>query len=61
MSKYTPAQKAAIKKYREKVSEIRLYLSNEKKTLYKEMAAKENVSLNQFILNIIDEYIKKRA
>lgn len=33
MSKYTPAQKAAIKKYREKVSEIRLYLSNEKKNI----------------------------
>lgn len=41
MSKYTPAQKAAIKKYREKVSEIRLYLSNEKKHYTKKWLQKK--------------------
>lgn len=56
---YTHRDYDYIKKSRAKngTVEIKLYVTKDKKEEYKKQADKEGVSLNQFIINIVDEKI----
>lgn len=56
---YTDRDYEYIKKSRVKngIVEIKLYVTKDKKEEYKKQADKEGVSLNQFIINIVDEKI----
>lgn len=58
MSKYTPAQAEAIKRYMDKLGEIRVRVLKADKARYQEIAkAKGYDSLNKFIIEAIEEKI----
>lgn len=53
---YSEAQKKATMKYREKAyARINLDLKKEKKELYKAQAAKRGLSLNAYIISLIEK------
>ena len=56
-SRYTEAQKKSIYKYRESKAITQLTSTPEQKELFKAAAAKENKSINQFILDCIINHI----
>ena len=59
-SRYTEAQKKSIYKYRETKAITQLTSTPEQKEQIKEAAAKENKSVNQFILDCIFEHLEKQ-
>lgn len=59
-SRYTEAQKRSAEKYlSEKVEDIRIRVPKGKKAIIKEYAEKQGKSLNQFIVDLIEEAIEK--
>ena len=57
-SRYTPAQAASAKRYLEKLADLKIRMQPEQKEKIKAAAAKENKSVNQFILDCINEHIE---
>ena len=59
-SRYTEAQKRSAEKYlSEKVEDIRIRVPKGKKAIIKEYAEKQGKSLNQFIVDLIEDAIEK--
>ena len=59
-SRYTEAQKRSAEKYlSEKVEDIRIRVPKGQKAIIKEYAEKQGKSLNQFIVDLINEEIEK--
>lgn len=54
-AKYTQAQANAARKYLDKLEEVKLRLPPGKKEEYKRRATEEGKSLNQFIIDCIEE------
>lgn len=59
-SRYTPAQAKASKKYLDSLDNYKIRMTKEQKEQIKEAAAKENKSINQFILDCILEHLEKQ-
>lgn len=57
-SRYTSAQAAAAKRYLDKLADLKIRMQPEQKEKIKAAAAKENKSINQFILDCINEHIE---
>ena len=55
---YSQAQQKAQKAYRAKRAKIELNLTPEQKEMIKDIAAKENKSINQFILDCVFNHIE---
>ncbi len=53
------ASKKAVKKYLAKFDEIKIRVPKGKRDAYKALADAENVSLNQLIVNLLEEELKK--
>ena len=53
--KYTEAQAKASREYLKNLDEIRIRIPKGKKEEYKQMAAAEGKSLNQFIIDKIEQ------
>ncbi len=59
-SRYTEAQKKSAEKYlHEKVEDIRIRVPKGQKELIKQFADKQGKSLNQFILDLINDAMSK--
>ena len=58
-TRYTPAQAKSAKKYLQGLAKYQIRMSEEQKEQIKEAAAKENKSINQFILDCILEHLEK--
>ena len=60
VSRYTEAQKKSAEKYlHEKVEDIRIRVPKGQKELIKQFADKQGKSLNQFILDLINDAMSK--
>lgn len=59
-TRYTPAQAASAKKYLSGLAKYQIRMPEEQKDQIKEAAAKENKSINQFILDCVFEHLEKR-
>ena len=57
---YTPARKKAIDKYAGAHDRIYLTVSKDKKAEYEKIASIEGKSLTKFIIDTVDEKIKKK-
>lgn len=57
-SRYTAAQAKASRKYLEKLADLKIRMTPEQKEKIKESAAKENKSINQFILDCVFNHIE---
>ena len=57
MAKYTEAQKEAVKRYKEKndLVEMRVTLSREKREEYKQQAKRKGMSLNAYIIKLLED------
>lgn len=56
---YTDAQARAIKKYLKNIGEYKLRVSKEDKERYMSVAKKAGMSLNAYIIEAIEEKIKR--
>lgn len=56
---YTEAQARAIKKYLSNIGEYKLRVSREKKEQYMAIAKANGMSLNEYIIQAIEEKIKR--
>jgi len=59
MTKYTPAQAKAVKKYLSKFADIKIRVSKEDKARYEAAAEKAKLSLNKFVISAIEEKTSK--
>jgi len=59
MTKYTPAQAKAVKKYQSKFEDIKIRVSKKDKARYKAAAEKAKLSLNKFVISAIEEKTSK--
>lgn len=57
--KYTEAQKRATKKYKESKKRVELWLSPEKKDLYRKLAERNGMRLSEYIICLLDEKLEK--
>ena len=59
-SRYTQAQKKAAQKYlSEKIDDIKVRVEKGKRAVIKDHADKQNESMNQYIINAIDERMQR--
>ena len=57
--KYTEAQANATKKYLKNIGEYKLRVSKEEKERYMEIAKRQGLSLNSYIIQAINEKIER--
>lgn len=60
MTKYTPAQAKAVKKYQSKFEDIKIRVSKKDKARYKAAAEKAKLSLNKFVISAIESAIEEK-
>ena len=54
-NKYTEAQARATRKYQDKMVSIQIRVPEEKREQYKKAATRNNMSLSQYIINLLEK------